>query len=309
MKSWQEWGQLASRALNEVANSADALELARRLGTEMSPEEATVAQQKLKEIGNRAAAALGKAMNMGDTWQRTGPTGWRWKLIFHITHLARDPDKDVAQWFAGQTPLGIKKEIVSRGIFPTAGPTKAQEASAEYLAARGEERQVSNNYKSFHDYEAESRKELDRLVQEGHLERIGPWHEVVAKWPEAIATKLATLVKQKPDGTQKIRFIADMRRSGVNAIAVARERIVLPRGTDLVRDVLDLQEAAHGNVELYTADFTDAFLNLGIHSEERGYTVVKSGDAEYSSYSGVPFGLATAPLLWGRAAAWIGRAT
>eukprot|EP00435_Cladocopium_sp_Y103_P022155 s5939_g5.t1 len=40
-----------------------------------------------------------------------------------------------------------------------------------------------------------------------------------------------------------------------------------------------------------------------------GFAVIKSGQDEYSAYRGVPFGLATAPLLWGRTAAWLGRAT
>ena len=275
-KTWQDWGSLASRALNEVAGSTDAIWLARCLGTDMSREEAKHAQDRLKVLGEKAAAALGGAMNMGEHWAVQGPTGWRWKLIMHITHLARDPDKDVAQWLAGNTPLGIQREIEPRGVFPAAGQTKAQEASAEYLAARGTEVQIDANYKSFHQHESESQAELRRLAQEGHIERIGPWTEVIKRWPKAMATKLATLVKLKSDGTQKVRFIADMRRSGINAMAQARERIVLPRGTDYTRDILDMLECGPEEVELYTADFTDAFLNLGIHPVERGFAVIKS---------------------------------
>ena len=36
---------------------------------------------------------------------------------------------------------------------------------------------------------------------------------------------------------------------------------------------------------------------------------MRTAEGEYASYRGVPFGLATAPLLWGRSAAWLGRAT
>ena len=66
------------------------------------------------------------------------------------------------------------------------------------------------------EHSEESRKELLRLVEEGHLEKIGTWEQVVARWPGAIGTKIATLVKAKPDGTLKVRFVVDMRRSGVN---------------------------------------------------------------------------------------------
>ena len=100
-----------------------------------------------------------------------------------------------------------------------------------------------------------------------------------------------------------------MRRSGVNALSVAGERIVFPRGSDLIRDLLDLMEHHGGDVEIMTADFTDAFLNLSIMEEERGHVIVLTGHDSYAAYRGVPFGLASAPLLWGRAAAFIGRAS
>lgn len=150
--------------------------------------------------------------------------------------------------------------------------------------------------------------ELDRLVKEGHLEIVGTWEQVTARWPKARATKLATLVKEKGDGSVKTRFVADMRRSGINGLASASERIVLPRACDVVRDALDLLEGNAG-LEFFSADFSDAFLNLAIAEEERGYAVVRTASGDYAAYKGVPFGLATAPLGWGRTAAWIGRAT
>eukprot|EP00435_Cladocopium_sp_Y103_P029802 s477_g7.t1 len=89
----------------------------------------------------------------------------------------------------------------------------------------------------------------------------------------------------------------------------AEERIVLPRGTDFTKDILDLLELGQAEVELYTADFTDAFLNLPIDPAERQFAVVLVDTDQFAAYRGVPFGLATAPLVWGRMSAWIGRAT
>lgn len=63
---------------------------------------------------------------------------------------------------------------------------------------------------------------------------------MVKRWPDARATKIATLVKARPDGANEIRFIVTILRSGINALTRAEERIVLPRGADLVRDILDL---------------------------------------------------------------------
>eukprot|EP00435_Cladocopium_sp_Y103_P043459 s2560_g12.t1 len=257
LKTWQDWGSLASRALNEVAGSTDAIWLARCLGTDMSCEEA--------KCGGEGRGSLRRSNEYGR------PMG--------------SPRSDRLE-----ETLGIQRDIEPRGVFPAAGQTKAQEASAEYLAARGTEVQIDANYKSFHQHESESQAELRRLAQEGHIERIGPWTKVIKRWPKAMATKLATLVKLKSDGTQKVRFIADMRRSGINAMAQARERIVLPRGTDYTRDILDMLECGPEEIELYTADFTDAFLNLGIHPVERGFAVIKSGEDEYSAYRGADRG-------------------
>ena len=156
---------------------------------------------------------------------------------------------------------------------------------------------MDRNYKSFHDNEAESTEELKRLVEEGHLEIIGPWSQVAARWPKAVGTKLATLVKVKADGSTKTRFVADMRRSGVNGLAKADERIILPRGSDLIRDTLDIMEVSGPEIEYFSADISDAFLNLGVTESKRGFTVVRTTGEEYGSYRGVPFGLATAPLV------------
>ena len=91
-------------------------------------------------------------------------------------------------------------------------------------------------------------------------------------------------------------------------MATVGERIVLPRGVDLIKDVLDLR-TGRGDLEFLTADFSDAFLNLSIEEAERGNAVILLGENNYAAYRGVPFGLATAPLLWGRVAAWIGRSS
>eukprot|EP00435_Cladocopium_sp_Y103_P041707 s3444_g11.t1 len=307
---WQVWGAKASAALDEVlASSPQAMWLAERVGAEMRPEEVEAAQQALQELGIAGARAVASVTPKAVGWEQLGPTGWRWALVRAITEETNDLDVDISTWLQGKTPLGISESIVPRGIFPPAEQTKAQLESAEFLAMRGANVTVDRNYRSFHEHELESAYELERLTAEGHLEIIGTWEEVISRWPDARATKLATLVKEKPDGSTKTRFISDMRRSGINGMAQAEERITLPRGCDLVRDTLDLVDKCGGDIEYFTADFSDALLNLGITEGERGYAVVRTTTDAYAAYRGVPFGLATAPLLWGRASAWIGRAT
>ena len=40
------------------------------------------------------------------------------KLIYAMTRDAQDPDDVLHQWTSGATPLGIEREIPTRGIFP-----------------------------------------------------------------------------------------------------------------------------------------------------------------------------------------------
>lgn len=306
MHRWQAWGRVAREALDEALSlSPGFLKVVGRLGADMAPAEAAAAAKALKEGGRLAAKLLIKKIGLpSELLEEVGPTGWRWQLMQEIGKAGMDPDEDVPLWFKGATPLGI---IPSRGVFPSTEVTKAQLEAAKHLADRGDELHVTRNYSSFVENEEGSKEELARLVREGHLEVIGPWKKVIEKWPSAIGTKLATLVKAREDGTKKVRFIVDMRRSGVNSLAEAGERIVLPRGSDFVKDLLDLTSLREE--EIFTADFQDAFLNLSISAEERGYVIILKEEGTYAAYKGVPFGLATAPLLWGRAAAFIGRAT
>lgn len=212
-----------------------------------------------------------------------GPTGWRWQLLEAILIHAGDPDVDVARWLDGHTPLGIKSEIVPRGIFPRTEQTAAQLASWEFYRGRISE-DIEENYASYKENAQESAGELSRLIREGHVEPIGTWADVKARWPDALATKLATIVNARTDGTTKVRFVVDMRRSGINGLSKCRERITLPRGEDVVNDVLRLlaHQGTGGRVELLTVDIPTTRI------------------AESPS-------VATAPLLWGRLAAAISR--
>eukprot|EP00435_Cladocopium_sp_Y103_P026909 s1056_g6.t1 len=168
--------------------------------------------------------------------------------------------------------------------------------------------------------EALDAKELKKLEEgvpgeEGHVPATTRQLTLVEGTQAGLMLQLARLgaemTREQADSAQArpmVRFIADMRRSGVNGMTFAEERIVLPRGTDFTKDILDLPELDQAEVELYTADFTDAFLNLPI-DPERQFAVVLVGTDQFAAYRGVPFGLATAPLEWGRMSAWLGRAT
>ena len=84
-------------------------------------------------------------------------------------------------------------------------------------------------------------------------------------------TKLGCIIKQKQDGSEKVRITVDSRRSGVNGLVHLRERVVL---CQVFQNVSDITSAwyrllnAHGgakDVELMSADFEDAFNMLHLH--------------------------------------------
>ena len=308
---WAKVGDLLRPSLCEAVEESKDLQRAfEEYTTEMDGKQwAEKFGPVLADVGAKVAGKMAEALGAPGVENTVGPTGWRHGLLGKMVEAAGDPETDVPSWLGGETPLGVSKEVQGRGVFPKAGPTDAQLASYEFLAGRTAW-DVDSNYTSYMEHSEESRQELRRLVEEGHLERIGTWEQVVARWPGAIGTKIATLVKAKPDGTLKVRFAVDMRRSGVNGAAHCDERIVLPRALDAVQDILALwARAGPGEeVELLTVDIADAFLNLRIAEEERGFAVVRDAEGTYYAYRGVPFGLGTAPLTWGRTSALLTRA-
>ncbi len=278
----------------------------------------------LREVGALAAARsaegeLAKAVDAAAVWARaraaaafgTSSTalstgGYCAGLVRAITAAAKDPDTDVADWMEGRTPLGVNATIQPRGIFPGAPPGAAALAAKEFYDLNLRRGWKHANYASFQDHLELARSEVGRLVAKGFLEKIGPsWAAVTARWPDAICTRLACLVKPSAVGAPKVRLIVDMRRSGVNGIATVAERIVLPRPGDII-DAIRHTIGSDSCGELMKADFADAFLSLGVLEQERGMIVVTDGE-EYFVYRGVPFGLGPAVVIWGRVAAWLAR--
>ena len=84
-----------------------------------------------------------------------------------------------------------------------------------------------------------------------------------------IASKLALITKQKPNGELKHRLIWDFRRSGVNSLVHLEERLVLPRITDVANDAAALVPKVRGfPLVFFGLDFKDAFHQIPVHPEE-----------------------------------------
>eukprot|EP00971_Amphidinium_carterae_P057588 1138821-Amphidinium_carterae.1 len=59
------------------------------------------------------------------------------------------------------------------------------------------------NYRSFDEAGPLAFDEVTRLVDKGYAEHYENWQAVVGKWPNARATKVGVIVKEKSDGSHK----------------------------------------------------------------------------------------------------------
>ena len=227
---------------------------------------------------------------------------------------SRDPEQFIGQWAREGVPLGMDMEIPESAIYPSVEAEGALETKMDMGILRG-----------LKNYDAESQKEeaileVDRYVDKGFC-RILTLEEVRRRFPEGTASRLALILKQKPDGSTKRRIVIDMKGSKGNERAPIRERIVLPRAQDIVtslrvmrsrehelreqgepRSVLKGSRAYDGaEVEFFLLDLQDAFCHFGVHPEELKHCVspgMEMGTAIL--WVAMPFGFKGAPLIMGR---------
>ncbi|CAE8629493.1 unnamed protein product, partial [Polarella glacialis] len=233
-------------------------------------------------------------------------------LFQTLLREAKDPETALPEWLKKDVgfPLGIEEGIKTCGIFPT---TSKDSASVEASRCHGQLVEdwsgEATNYTSFEEAGDMAQKELDRVFEHGWADKVLTWSEVVqVVGPGAKLTKMACLIKTKPDGSLKIRLIVDMRRSGVNGLMVIRERIVLPRVTDVTEGTRSLLREAGAESdetiepEFLILGFSDTFYTCHLVTKERQYAIAKGQDGAYYVLKVVAFGFASGPL-WGRLAA------
>ena len=249
---------------------------------------------------------------------------------------AQDPETEVHRWMRYGTPTGIGESVIRAcGVFPkiTAASSAVENSKVYAKLAEGRlwSQAAHKNYSSFYEQDGKlAAEEISRIQSCKFIEVLSSWTEVITRWPRAVASKIALLIKARQDGSLKLRFIMDLLRSGVNGGAIVPERVVLPRILDYTHSIVDLLEydwasgsrevaqmevsqrqQADCQVELVTLDFADAFYTLWLQDSERGSMIFKTLSG-WAVFQRVCFGMAAAPLLWGRVAAAacrIGQAT
>ena len=245
------------------------------------------------------------AEEFGATIEEDGLQADLWRKILTA---ARDPDAAVLpSWMANGFPLGIEEKITNTGIFPA---TDADSAAVEASRLEGQLLVDTDgsavNYRSFEEAGGNAQDLLDQMVTAGRSEVFDTWDQVVEAVGAARLTKMACIVKAKETGELKYRLVVDSRRSGVNGLMEVRERVILPKVTDFISSVQHLLQQAEDwpdhSLELFGADFKDAFHMLPLCPAERKYAVCKDLHGKYHVSKVVVFGLAPGPLLWARLA-------
>jgi len=224
---------------------------------------------------------------------------------------AQDPDTHIIGWMRSGCPTGAKGSTINTcGVFPPAtavsSAVEAPRTFASLMAGATWGPHAHRNYKSYYVSEGvHSATEVERIKSRGFIEVLAEWTSVIARWPSAQASKVALIIKERADRSLKLRFVVDLLRSGINGEADIPERVVLPRVSDFANSVVDLlayPADADKSVELFTMDFTDAFYTLWLREADRGSLVFRVAEG-WAVFRRLCFGMAGAPLIWGRLAA------
>lgn len=228
--------------------------------------------------------------------QNADTTGLQANLVEKLIEAALDPDDCLPHWMRGNTPLGTETEIPAKGIFPPPDDVTSEVQHYDWTAEA-----------AFRNYAAD--EELKQERDKGFLEWAKDLNDLKEKYGEIWLFRIAAIVKEK-NGKIKTRLVHDLRRSMVNALVHAPERVVLPR----LRDAVDmaLRLIANGLIEFLVLGFKDAFKQLRVGVKERKYLGGAGeidGEPGYFVYETVLFRIVCGPLVWGRAAALVMRAT
>ena len=247
-----------------------------------------------------------------------------WEIWQEWQRRSHDPDQLLPKHMKQGVPMGMELEIPDTGgIFPKIlGATDPEQIpEVEFSTLKD-----TANYKSVSENREDAKVEIERYLRKGFAVR-KTWDWVETKFSTGTCSKMALIVKEKPDGTKKRRIVIDMRRSKGNARCRVSERIVLPRISDLLadlrrmmerkQDLWDILERRYGPEELDNWDETefvlidlrDAFCHLGIDPREWKRTVTPD-EVEGGAllWPAMLFGYyKAAPLHMGRLASAIGR--
>ena len=259
-----------------------------------------------EKVQEEASAFL--ASHLGCSARRGAVGSLRPDLAAAIGQLSGDPDVAIPRWMDTGAPLGITAEIPSHGIFPTIDRGAVIHEAHEFYTREA----AGLIYKSAEEESAWVQEKLNAMVEDGSMGVYVDLDAACAALGNVVISKLACLVRQVPGSDElKRRLLVDMLRSGSNCLMVVPERGVLPRLVDAAGDARRLAYICGPGefVELLVVDFSDAFFTMGVKEDEQRFQAVLGPDGRIYVFRVLGMGGASAPIIWSRTAAWVGRHT
>ena len=251
------------------------------------------------------------ALNFGSACRQIRPRSRSRRFLAagsgrEILHDGRGPGAMHVQWLRSGAPTGVTDAVPPGGIFPACEQIGEPGVDAECFYAQTE---PWGNYLSVEQNASAVQQEFSRLEQAGFVRRFSSWADVQQQLGRVVVSKMACVISQRADGSTKHRLIVDLRRSGANSLVQLGERIVLPRLWDAVVDTLHLARRAKGEdgLEMMVMDWADAYHSISVKDQDIPFQVVRGPSGDYFAYLTLPFCGGAAPLIWGRAGAWLGR--
>ena len=149
---------------------------------------------------------LAKALG-AENWSVGPRSRWRPGLVEAYIKATGDQEKHLGEWLRYGAPTGVAEEIPTCGIFPKVEkPAEALE-DLQRIFARAE---AHKNYVSVVTNGEAVEEELDRLTKLGYMSKVDSWKILVEQLPKVVVNKMACIVKEKDDGSIKLRLIFDM---------------------------------------------------------------------------------------------------
>lgn len=227
-------------------------------------------------------------------------------LLHRWAILAEDPGAAACTWLWSGAPGGLE-ETPSEvdGVFPRASDQEEVCDPNEVCQPADE----FTNYSAFERDEA-ALSEILEYERKGFLRSFENLETLRAYVQgEPVISRFAVISRAR-NGKTKRRLILDLKQSRVTACTRKTHRVVLPRVTDTVQDMLEhLADLQPGETtEWFILDFVEAFWNIPLHPTERKRFVGKAGGRFYV-FQRAAQGSRNGPLAWAAIASLLIRCT
>jgi hypothetical protein len=198
-----------SKKLQEVGRRARAV--FEKLGEEQSYRDGVVAA--VDKLGDKSADGFPKEIIQKlkeglrkefGTKEPAKQTVFDYELWSAMLQAADDVEVDVPNWLRDGCPTGIgTSEIPARGVFPAIDSASASVMSSkEYAKSQAVfdwRFDRHKNYKSFYTDDGKiANTEISRIADRGFVDIFDSWEDVLARWPNAKASKVSSLTAAAP---------------------------------------------------------------------------------------------------------------